>query len=266
MSQEPAGISIVITVRNEASNLTDLFRSFEGQEQPFEIILVDAESMDNTAEIVRSFRNLLDINHIIQKCSRGEGRNIGVEKSRYDYVVFVDGDVVISEGFIHNYRKKFESGIELIAGEVIPTGKKAFKLERVKLFFNGFEITSPSANLGYSRAMFHEIGGFDEQMITAEDIDLNLRALIHGLKAGVCRDCIVHNRTRDTYGRFLKQAFWNGYGRKQLKDRNAPVWKEIRRGPKLGNNPLLPNFLRLLSGGFGYFYAILKGGKFPIRL
>ncbi|MCL6090494.1 MAG: glycosyltransferase [Candidatus Thermoplasmatota archaeon] len=263
MSQESLGISIVITVKNEASNLGDLFLSLKSQEQPFEVVLVDSDSTDNTGEVVNSFRDSLDINHIVRRCSRGEGRNIGVKAGKYDFIVFVDGDVVIAENFLHNYRKKFESGFEFIAGEVVSSGIEKFILERVKLFFNGFEITRPSANLGYSRARFLEIGGFDEDMVTAEDIDMNLRALRSGLKAAICTDCIVHNKTRDTYSKFVKQAFWNGYGRKQLKTRNAPIWKEIQKGPKLENNPILPNFIRLASGGFGYCYAILKSGKYP---
>ena len=122
MQPAQEGISVVITVRNEGRHLHDLFSSLEGQERPFEIVIVDSESTDNTAEVVKEHSAKLDINFLVRKCTRGEGRNIGASRAKYRYLVFVDGDVTVGSGFMGSYRKLFAEGFELIAGKVVPVG------------------------------------------------------------------------------------------------------------------------------------------------
>lgn len=67
----------------------------------FEIIIIDDQSKDKSVEVINSFKN----SHIKLLFSQGRGpgtaRNIGLEKSTGDYIVFVDADdVVLKEGFI----------------------------------------------------------------------------------------------------------------------------------------------------------------------
>ena len=108
-------------------------------------------------------------------------------------------------------------GYEMVIGKVLQVGNESFRtLNRVELIYNGYEVTAPSANLGYSKDLFVKLGGFDESFVTAEDIDLNIRCVKSGARIAVCDQCIVMNRTRDTLHGVIKQAFWNGYGRKQL--------------------------------------------------
>lgn len=258
MPEQKSGISVVITVRNEAKNLASLFTTLEKQEGPFEVVIVDSESTDNTGETIQSFSKKLKIIHEIRKSSRGEGRNIGVEKSKYGDIVFIDGDVTVSQDFLKEYRMKFNEGYALIAGEVVPEGVEKFKLDRVKLVFGGFEITRPSANLGYSKTLFSELGGFDPDFVTAEDIDLNLRAVKSGARFTLCPKCIAYNRTRENYRQFIKQAYWNGYGRRQLKKKNSEIWNSIEKQEKISSGSLFPNLVRLGFGALGYFSAVIK--------
>lgn len=257
MQSSSNGISVVITVKNEGRHLKQLFESFLNQVGPFEIVLVDSGSTDNTQDIVESFREELDINHIVEKCSRGEGRNIGTANSRNSWVVFVDGDVTVAPAFLSSYRALFMDGYEVIAGKVVPVGVEKFKLGRVKLFIDAFEITHPSANLGYVKDKFNEIGGFDPSFVTAEDIDLNLRAVMAGARTTQCEDCIVYNRTRTDYGSFMRQAFWNGYGRRQLKRKNLRIWNRIEKGSRSGEAAFFPGTIRLAFGALGYLYAMI---------
>lgn len=251
------GVSIVITVKNEGRNLMELFSGLTSQEQPFEVVLVDSESTDSTADVVKQYKENFRINHIVRKTTRGEGRNLGVVNASYDRIVFIDGDVTVSADFISSYRKLFKQGYELIAGEVISSGVEKFKLGRVELVYRGFEITRPSANLGYRKELFLKIGGFDPAFVTAEDIDLNLRAIKNGAKHWQCQDCIVYNKTRSNYREFMKQAFWNGYGRRQFKRKNREIWSTIEKGPKVSSGPVFPHLVRLASGALGYLYAFI---------
>lgn len=258
MPEQIPGISIVITVKNEAVNLQALFESLDGQQEPFEVVLVDSESTDNTVQVAASYQDRLNVRHIVKRSTRGQGRNIGVENSKYGNIVFIDGDVTVNSEFLEEYRKKFEGRYNLIAGEVVPEGVEKFKLDRVKLNYRGFEITRPSANLGYSKELFQSLNGFDPEFVTAEDIDLNLRAVKSGANFTFCEKCIVYNRTRKNYRQFSRQAFWNGYGRRQLRKKNHGIWDTIEKEEKVSPGSLLPNIVRLGFGALGYLYALLK--------
>ncbi len=147
-------ISIVVTTKNEGKNLPLLLDSLRDQCSGHEIVIVDSYSKDNTADVVQHYSEFLPIVLSRERSSRGGGRNIGVQLSRGDYVLFLDGDVTASSDLIESYERAAASGADVIAGNAIPTGVEKFRLERVKLFVNGFEITSPSANLCYRKGTF----------------------------------------------------------------------------------------------------------------
>ena len=257
-------ISIVITVKNEEDNISDLLDSLIIQEKPYEIVIVDAYSEDSTVEIIKKYAKKYGGIKLYQmEGSRGAGRNYGVEKSRGEYVAFIDGDVVASEQWLAEIRKSFREGADVVAGKTIQVGYKPFeKLERVELFYKGIDVTYPSCNLAYRKKLFVEIGGFDEWFITAEDIDLNIRAVDKGAKFIYNPNAIVYHRTRDSWISFIKQAFWNGYGRKQLTLKHGKMWKFYK--PQRMFTPYHLSFagiIRFAAAFMGYIACKFFGGK-----
>jgi len=64
-----------------------------------EVIVVDDASTDNTQEIVRNFREGIESLRIVsnrQNMGLASARNVGVEKARGTWVLFLDGDNMIS--------------------------------------------------------------------------------------------------------------------------------------------------------------------------
>ncbi|MCL5667664.1 MAG: glycosyltransferase, partial [Candidatus Thermoplasmatota archaeon] len=95
MMSEPPGVSIVITVYNNASSISELLDSLLLQEGPIEIVVVDSMSTDGTSDILARYAGEnKEISYFRIRCSRGGGRNIGVSKARYDFVAFTDGDAI----------------------------------------------------------------------------------------------------------------------------------------------------------------------------
>ncbi len=257
-------ISIVITVRNEEKYISYLLDSLVIQEQPFEIIIVDAHSTDRTREIVKEYQEKYDFIHLYEKGgSRGVGRNYGVEKASGDYVAFTDGDDLVNPFWLREIRKSFQDGADVVAGRTIYIGYGPWeKLERVELFYRGFDVTYPSCNLAYRKSLFEEIGGFDPWFVTAEDIDLNMRAVDHGAKMVYNPNAIVYHRTRDSFYAFAKQAFWNGYGRKQLTLKHGRLWGKYK--PSNMINPSQLSFwgsIRLVFAMMGYLACKLYGDR-----
>ena len=261
--EQQNSLSVVVTTKNEGKNLPDLFHSLLNQGDDFDLIVVDSESTDNTREVIMDFQGKLNLKFFSKRSSRGAGRNFGVQQSRSEYVLFLDGDVIAAPGLIGSYLSHIKDKPDFVAGNAIARGVERFKLSRVKLFVSGFEITMPSANLCYRRDVFLQLGGFDESFVTAEDIDLNFRAVVAGYRGHLCGECIVFNRTRQSLRSFLKQAFWNGYGRYQLRRKNADRWHLVTKGKPLKEDRSVMNILRLASGSLGYAYALLLRGRFP---
>ncbi len=257
-------MSIVITVRNEERYISYLLDSLVIQEQPFEIIIVDAHSTDATREIVKKYQERYDFIHLYEKGgSRGVGRNYGVEKASGNFVAFTDGDDLVNPFWLKEIRKSFKEGADVVAGKTIYIGYGPWeKLERVELFYKGMDVTYPSCNLAYRKELFKEIGGFDPWFITAEDIDLNMRAVEHGAKIVYNPNAIVYHRTRDSFFSFAKQAFWNGYGRKQLTIKHGRLWNQYK--PQNMINPSQLSFWGTVRLGFaimGYIACKLYGDR-----
>jgi len=219
----------VTTVRNEARNIAALLDSLVVQEPPLEVIVVDSGSEDPTRDVVRQYEKRYDFVHLyIRGGTRGAGRNFGIAKAKGEAVAFIDGDAIANPFWLKELREGLGSA-DAVAGRTIQIGYRPFEdLERVELIVEGVDVTYPSTNLAYRKRVLQEIRGFDEWFVTAEDIDLNLRAVQAGHQIRFRAGAIVYHRTRDSYFDFVKQAFWNGAGRKQLTLKHGSLWSRYR--------------------------------------
>ena len=264
MESKPSGralISVTITVRNEERHLRQLLDSLLVQEGPFEVVLVDAESRDRTFEIASEYaRRRPDLFRVYRHPgSRGIGRNTAVRAARGEAVAFVDGDCFADPNWLTVLREGLRSA-SVVAGRTVNVGKPRYaELERVELFQSGFDVTYPSCNLAYRRELFERLGGFDPRFITAEDIDLNLRAVRAGAAIVYRDDAVVHHHMRTTFLRFLYQAFWNGYGRKQLTEKHGSLWGRYRLRRLLAGQKGPIAWARLTAAFAGYGARVVSG-------
>lgn len=252
------------TVRNEARNIAALLDSLVIQEPPIEILVIDAGSQDATRDVVNQYERRYDFVHLyIKGGTRGSGRNFGISKARGEAVAFIDGDAIANPFWVKELREALRTA-DVVAGRSIQIGYRPFEdLERVELFVRGVDVTYPSSNLAYRKTVLQEIGGFDEWMVTAEDIDLNLRAVLAGHPIRFRVGAIIYHRTRDSYFDFVRQAFWNGVGRKQLTLKHGSLWSAYRPFVMLRQEANFWSLLRLVAALLGYGGYKLFGRKQP---
>ncbi len=262
VAQRPL-ISIVITVRNEERHLPQLLDSLLVQEGPLEVVVVESESRDRTFEIAQGYatRHPDRIRVFRRAGSRGIGRNGGVAAARGEFVAFIDGDCFADSQWLHALRSGLAASA-VAAGRTVIVGKPRYgRLERVELFQQGNDVTYPSCNLAYPRALFDRLGGFDPRFITAEDIDLNLRAVEAGASIRYVPEAIVYHHVRDNFVRFLYQALWNGYGRKQLTEKHGSLWGRYRYRQLVNGQRGLVAWARLTAAFGGYMARVATGGN-----
>lgn len=252
--------SVVVTVRNEARHIADLLDSLVVQEPPLEVIVIDAESTDPTRDIVKDYSKRYPFIRLLENGgTRGAARNMGVREAEGDIVAFIDGDCIANPFWLRQMRHSLRDA-DVAAGKTIQIGYYAFEaLHRVELDRRGYDVTYPSCNLGYWKNVFEKVDGFDDWFITAEDIDLNLRAVDAGASLAANDEAIVYHRARDTVTKFLQQAYWNGYGRKQLTVKHGSLWGQYSFRKMLQQQATFWGLLRLGSASFGYVHAKLFG-------
>ena len=257
-------VSVVTTVRNEARNIAALLDSLVVQEPPLEIIVVDSASVDATRDIVRRYeRDYENVHLYITGGTRGAGRNIGIRTAKGDAVAFIDGDAIANPFWLKEIREGLRRS-DIVAGRTIQIGYRPFEeLERVELIVEGTDVTYPSSNLAYRRSVLKEIGGFDEWFVTAEDIDLNIRAVRAGHTIAFRAGAIVYHRTRSSVYDFLRQALWNGAGRKQLTLKHGVLWSRYRPGRMLRQKTNFWSLLRLNTALLGYVGYKFFGKPLP---
>ena len=256
-------VSVVITVRNEALHIDQLLESLLRQDGPFEVVLVDSESRDGTRERAEAFaaRHPGVLRVFEREGSRGIGRNAGVHEARGEFVAFIDGDCYADPDWLKQLRTGLAAS-PVVAGRTVVVGKHRYgQLERVELLQKGFDVTFPSCNLAYRRELFNGLGGFDTRFITAEDIDLNMRAVQVGATIAYRPEAVVYHHMRTTFLRFLIQAFWNGYGRKQLTEKHGSLWGRYRVRRLITDQRGIMAWVRLTAALAGYTTRVATGGK-----
>lgn len=102
-------VSIVILNYNSEKYIEDCLKSvLEQTYQDIEILVVDNNSKDNSVEIAKGIKG----NHrvILNKENLGyaEGNNVGIEKSRGEYVVLLNVDTILNKNFVQEIVNSFE--------------------------------------------------------------------------------------------------------------------------------------------------------------
>ena len=84
-------VSVIVVVSNGERYISSALHSiFKQNYYPFEIIVVDGQSVDHTAAIVQSFKSVKYLRQAEQGLANG--RNIGIEAAEGELIAFLDSD------------------------------------------------------------------------------------------------------------------------------------------------------------------------------
>jgi hypothetical protein len=137
-------ISLIITTYNWKEALALSLKSALAQKQkPFEIIVADDGSDDDTAELIRKIavRASLPIIHSWQE-DKGfrlsASRNKAIARASGDYIVLVDGDIVQEKHFIHDHARFAHDGFFVQGTRVLLNKELAQKVLREQSLIRSF--------------------------------------------------------------------------------------------------------------------------------
>jgi glycosyltransferase involved in cell wall biosynthesis len=198
---KPNVVSVIIPVYNGEQFIAQALESVFAQDyRPFEVIVVDDGSTDQTPALVQQRK---DVRYIRQENS-GESlaRNNGIKAAQGEFIAFLDADDLWMPEKLSRQMQLLHEHPEYGAaichvtfflgeGNVIPEG---FRPELLKSESVG---RVPSALLA-RRTAFDKVGLFDPSLSTSQDVDWFARANDQGLKIGIVSKVLLRKRIHDT--------------------------------------------------------------------
>lgn len=191
--------TIVVPTLNEEKYLPNLLGDLSSQTlKDFELIIVDGNSEDKTVKLAKGFQRRLKNLKIISTPKRNVSyqRNMGSQKARADWIIFMDADNRLPEYFLEGVSYKIKlTRPELFTCWVKVEGKLKSDEGIARALNIGAELAKAASTPGAVGAMigitkdgFTKVGGFDEKMGFAEDWDLVKRCFAKGLSFKIFRD------------------------------------------------------------------------------
>lgn len=210
-------ISLVVCTRNRASRLPETLKAINRLtcSSPWELIIVDNGSADNTRAVIEQFRNVFSGKILIVDeplPGLGRARNCGWRASQGDVIAFTDDDCYPDEHFLDSIVQCFEedSGLGFLGGRVLlydPTDYPITIRETEKREYLKPHSFIPAglihgANFSCRKAALERVGGFDEifgvgALFPCEDVDVVARISDAGW-FGACdpRPVVFHHHRR----------------------------------------------------------------------
>ena len=136
-------VSLIITTYNRPDALLLVLRSIEGQiTLPYEVIIADDGSTNDTKEVVTSFQEKSDI-RVIHSWQEDSGfravksRNKAIAKATGKYIILIDGDMILDPEFINDHINNTQSGYFVQGSRVLLTQDKTKQtLDKQKINFS----------------------------------------------------------------------------------------------------------------------------------
>lgn len=255
-------ISIIVPVFNGENYIKKCLDSLCSQSYPesaYEIILVDNGSTDNGITIAKSYKisNLKILYE--EKKSSYAARNKGIYAAVGDVIGFIDIDCIADNEWVKNAVHIFNADPEVsyISGMIELFNKgddvTAWGIYDKNRFLNqesGIDKGSfKTANLFVRKSLFEEIGMFNSDFVSGEDINWTQRASKMGYKYVYCPDVKVYHPLRNSFSELAKKCYRVGFGKGQVAKRRKRYFFLISL------KTILPNpysTIRLLKGQ-GFF-------------
>lgn len=238
-------ISFIIPTLNEAKTIQQTLECLTGFSGEHEIVVSDGNSRDGTIELSREYADEVVVYDQPARQTIAMARNLGAKVARGEYLVFVDADVVIPDidQFFRTADAEFRQRPDLVAltckYRVFPEAatfgdRYVFTMLGVQFLLqnNVFGVGAAGGEFQMIRAdAFAAVGGFDEQLAAAEDMDLFRRLSKKGRTRFVSGLTVFHTGRRAHavgWRRLLWSWFSNTVSVVLFRKSASKEWKEIR--------------------------------------
>jgi len=210
--------SVVIPTSNNSKHLVETigFVKEGSKKEDVEIIVIDNNSSDNTAQFLKNNPDIITITNN-RNLGFGKAVNLGIAESTGEWIVVLNDDALVPPDFLKKfsasckeYKRQTGTKMASIAAPVSNYVGMTAQQERCDQRSHFEQIAKHTytknykkvANVGIvsglcmfiNREVFDKIGNFDERFFAGcEDVDFSVRAYEAGFITIVCKDIFVYH-------------------------------------------------------------------------
>ena len=263
--------SIIVPVFNRPDEVDELLESLTRQTcRDFEVVIVEDGSEVRCEDVVQRYANRLPVRYFEKPNSGpGQSRNYGAERSQGEYLIVLDSDVVLPEGYLAAVDEELTANpCEAFGGpdrahESFTPVQKAINYSMTSFFTTGGirggkkkldKFYPRSFNMGIKKTLYEELHGFGN-MRFGEDIDFSIRIFKSGARCRLFPEAWVWHKRRTDFRKFFRQVHNSGIARINLYKKYPESLKLVHLLPAfftVGVATLLAIFLTgLIFAGLG---------------
>ncbi len=227
---QTALISVVIPTWNGARHLPVCFNALRRQTlPPYEIILVDNASADETTDLVTRDYPEVHLIRLPENRRFAGACNVGMRVARGEFVALLNNDTEADENWLANVagtfrahpeagflssklrlfdqREKLHSAGDFYSVRGVPGNRGVWEVDRGQ-FDTDYVFGACGAASVYRRSMLDQVGLLDETFeFSCEDVDLSWRAQLAGYPCAFAKDAIVYHKVSATGGGTLNSYY-----------------------------------------------------------
>lgn len=173
-------LSIVIPAFNEEHLIThcldSISESMAANQKPgftYEVIVVDNNSTDKTTELAKQS----GVNVVFEPINQiGRARNTGAAVATGDWLLFVDADSLLNPGMVTDILQMIETGKYVGCGSVMHMPDLPWWGNAAMQLWTVFSVTfrwASGALVVCRTDAFRDVGGFNQELFAADEIDLS---------------------------------------------------------------------------------------------
>lgn len=240
--------SIIVPVYNRPDEVDELLDSLTRQAYAdFEVIIVEDGSSSPCKEVCDKYAGKLPLRYFVKENSGpGQSRNYGAERAAGEYLIILDSDVVLPDGYLQAVEDELtlHGACDAFGGAdashpSFTTVQKAISYSMTSFFTTGGirggkkkldKFYPRSYNMGIRREVYAELGGFSK-MRFGEDIDFSYRIVEAGYKCRLFPEAWVWHKRRTDLKKFFRQVYNSGIARINLEKRHPGTMKIVHLLP-----------------------------------
>lgn len=224
--------SIIVPVFNRPDEVDELLESLVNQEEKdFEVVIVEDGSQIPCEDVCRKYADQLTLRYFMKPNSGpGQSRNYGAERAEGEYLLILDSDVVLPNGYLKAVNDELDRepadafGGPDRAHDSFTDTQKAISYSMTSFFTTGGirggkkkldKFYPRSFNMGIRRDVYMELGGFSK-MRFGEDIDFSIRIFKAGKRCRLFPEAWVWHKRRTDFRKFWRQVYNSGIARVNL--------------------------------------------------
>jgi GT2 family glycosyltransferase len=234
-------VSVIIPARNAEAFLSEELAALAAQEfdRCWEVVVVDNESTDGTAQLAQRWSDALPALRVVPCAGLGvnRARNAGVRTARAPKLLICDADDVVGPGWLQAMYDALDAA-DVVGGSLVTAelnaglpGLARIGGTKTKLLKTLDHLPyAPGGNMGFRRAVFDAVDGFDEAFIGGGDeVDFCWRAQYAGFSIAFVPGSVLHYRLRHELGSFARRCYSQSFATARLYSKHLDLGRLPRQ-------------------------------------